>query len=306
MKNHSLNTKGLSMSQAQSISNLCNQACRDIDAKLGNFNNASKSLTIGTETYIETPGNPISSDLVELLTTKSALHAAQAFLMENIRAKDELLDESRTKRFIYNVLPPTSPELKYVEPYDDVTEEWAKLQLSKTEYAEFLEAEAFAAHFGRFIHKGGKLDKLRVELPNIKTLEWIEVEDGKKTPMKVQVHHTIDQLGGLHETLAAIHRKYEQRVNYYKAKIKNLVTTENARLAREYANALGEINKQNEELLTKYESERKLWGDSRQQAAAEFEEMRQQEIAQIAALRIEVAEQFKPVIDKYLAQLDTK
>ena len=53
MKN-SLSSKGLSMSQAQSISNLCNQRSKEITNKLGDINNISKHLTIGEDTYVET------------------------------------------------------------------------------------------------------------------------------------------------------------------------------------------------------------------------------------------------------------
>ena len=43
MKN-SLASKGLSMSQAQSISNLCNQRASDISALLNNINNVEKKF----------------------------------------------------------------------------------------------------------------------------------------------------------------------------------------------------------------------------------------------------------------------
>lgn len=39
MKANSLSPKGLSMVQAQSISNLCNQAAATIEAQLSNINN---------------------------------------------------------------------------------------------------------------------------------------------------------------------------------------------------------------------------------------------------------------------------
>ena len=42
MKKHSLSTKGLSLSQAQSISNLCNQRATDISGELNGINNVEK------------------------------------------------------------------------------------------------------------------------------------------------------------------------------------------------------------------------------------------------------------------------
>jgi hypothetical protein len=306
MKN-SLASTGLSLSQAQSISNLCNQACRDIDAKLSNLNNASKELTLDGETYIETQGHPITTDVPHMLKDKAAYHATQAFLMENIKAKDSLLKEIRNEEFDIETLKtpfPKQPDYMHVDVIDEVDEEWGWKQLSASEYNEYLEAEAYAAHFGQFIHRGGKLDNLRKELPTLKTLEWITVEDGKKTPLKVTIHHEIDQLGQLHEELAGIHRSFEQRVNYYKAKVKNLVTQENARIAKENAHLHSVANEHNAVLRQEYSNKMDGFHAERRQAEMLFEENRQNRIQKTAALRIKVDERFKPIVDYFLNQLD--
>ena len=306
MKNHSLAPKGLSLSQAQSVSNLCMQATRDISSKLSNINNVTKELTIDGKVYIETQGNPIPQNLEGLLEEKASLHATQAFLMENIRAKDDLIKEIKNRRFEYNVEAPEYPDTEELPNYyeTEVDEDWGWAQLTKAEYSEFLEAEAYASHFGQFIHKGGKLDTLRSQLPTIKTLEWMEVETGKKTPLTVTVHHTIDQLGEIHESLAAIHRTHEQKVNYYKAKVKNLVTTENARLAKQIADEVSAINERNDKLLTQYHTAREMYQAEKRKVNVEFEEARQKEIAEVAALRIEVDPRFKPTVDFFLSRLD--
>jgi hypothetical protein len=306
MKKHSLSTKGLSLSQAQSISNLCHQACRDIDAKLVNINNAGKVLKIDGVEYVETQSHPITGDIPRMLSDKSAFHATQAFLMENIKAKQELLEKLQHDEFSYGdfeMKSPEYPDLEEFEPTSLVGESWGWMQLSTSEYNEYLEAEAFASHFGQFIHKGGKLDVLRRELPTLKTLEWMVIEDGKKTPLQVNIHHSIDQLGQLHEELSTIHRAYEQRVNYFKAKVKNLVTQENARISRENADRQAEINKINDDLITAYEKQREQYTAAFKQARMEFEEQRQKDIQKAANLRILVDERFKPVIDRFLENL---
>lgn len=308
MKKHSLSTKGLSLSQAQSISNLCNQASRNIEAKISVINNSTRSLTVDSNLYIETPGNPIPENIIDLLNEKSRLHAAQAFLMENIKAKEELLFEIKNRRFKWDAPEPEYPKFHSVdedqEDLLEVGEDWGWAQLSSAEYNEYLEAEAFASHVGQFIHRGGKLDRLRTELPNIKTLEWFEVETGKKTPLNVNVHHTIDQLAEIHDQLAAIHRQHEQRVNYFKAKVKNLVTEEQARRAR----ALADLMSQHEELNSKLRNDYRVlfdaWNAERSKASMEFEEARQKEISETAALRIAVDPRFKAVIDTFMNQLE--
>lgn len=300
MRKNSLASKGLSMSQAQSISNLCNQRSRDISFKLRDINNVEKVLKIGEETYIETPGKKMPENVVDLLADKSRLHATQAFLMENIKAKEEILNNLKNTRMEFDIEIPKCGELQSAEIDDSVNEDWAWSQLSVSEYNEYLEAEAYASHVGQFIHKGGKLDNLRSELPTLKTLEWIEVESGKKTPLKVSVHHTAEELGDLHEQLAGVHRAHEQRVNYFKAKVKNLVTSENARIAKENAVREASVNETNQKVISDYSKAKEEWQANYRQASHLFEEDRQNEIKKTAALRIAIDPRFQAVIDMFL------
>ena len=302
MKN-SLSSKGLSMSQAQSISNLCNQRAREIATQLDNINNVSKELVIGTETYVETNGNPIPENVIELLTSKARYSATQAFLMENIKAKDELINDIKSERFVYDVEQPVRPTTISKNLPMEVDEDFGWDTLTTSEYNEFLEAEAYASHIGQFIHKGGRLDRLRAELPTIKTLEFMEIEVGKKTPLKVSVHHTPAQLLTIHEELAALHRGYEQKVNYFKSKIKNAVTSENARIQKERGNIQGEVNQQNSDLANAYKLAYEQWSADQYKAQHEFEEKRQGRIQDAVNLKIEVAERFQPVIDMFLNKL---
>lgn len=302
MKN-SLSSKGLSMSQAQSISNLCNQRAKEISNKLADVNNVSKTLVINSETYTETQGNPMPANVVELLTEKARLSATQAFLMENIKAKDELITSIQRDQFKYDVESPQRSKTEVRVIPSPVDETWGWDQLTTAEYNEYLEAEAYASHIGQFIHKGGKLDKLRAELPAIKTLEFMEIEVGKKTPMKVSVHHTSEQLLELHEQLAALHREYEQKVNYFKAKVKNSVTTENARIAKERADIQAEVNEINSKQDVEYKNAYDKWASEYRKASEEFEENRQKRIQEAANLKINVAERFQPVVDMFLKQL---
>ena len=299
---HSLATTGLSLSQAQSISNLCNQRVREIDNKLSVVNNASKQVTIDGVNYQETQPNPMPANVVDLLTEKARLSSAQAFLMENMRAKEDLLVSTRKQKFEFeNIKPfPTRQSMELVSELEEVDESWGWNQLTTAEYNEYLEAEAYAAHIGQFIHNRGKLDQLRKELPNIKTLEWLEVETGKKTPVRVITHHSADELLQLHEELAALHRGYEQRVNYFKAKVKNLVTAENARIARVNGEEQARVNAVNQKIMAEYEAEQKIWFDAEKQAKFEFQQVIEEQIKEIAAYRIQVPARFQPVVDMFI------
>jgi hypothetical protein len=304
MKKHSLSTTGLSLSQATSISNLCFQKAQDIANQISIINNAEKTLQIGGLTYIETTGNRIPVNVVELILEKGKLHATQAFLMENIKAKDNLLKDLKTKSFINTLDYPIAPEFQTFTPKSLVDESWGWEQLTVSENNEFLEAEAYAAHIGQFIHKGEKLDILRKELSTIKTLEWIIVDDGKKTPLQVVLHHTPEQLLEVHNTLAAMHRKFEQRVNYFKAKVKNLVTEENARISRENGEQAAAINSSNQILRSQYGILVAEYEANTLKLKQDFEKLRQEEIQAASQLRIVIDTRFQTVIDSYLKQLE--
>lgn len=308
MGKNCLSSKGLSISQAQSISNLCHQRSREISIRLDNCNNFSKSVEIDGKKYLETPGNPLPSqeEVVSLLTEKSRLHATQAFLMENIKAKDSLIKSIKSEEFNYSETEerPSREDLEEFSPEEMVDESWGWDQLTTSEYNKFLEAEAFASHIGQFIHKGGALDKLRLDLPNTKPLQWMEIESGKKTPVVLDIHHKSEDLLSLHEHLSSLHRKYEQEVNYFKAKVKNLVTKKNSEISSSNSQGQMEVNKRNEEILENYQKEIKEWNGKAVKASHDFEKERQKRISEASEMRIEVDPRFQETIDLFLKTLE--
>lgn len=302
MRKNSLASKGLSLSQAQSISNMCFQRAQEIDRSLNAVNNISKSITLDGNTLPIVEGNPLPApeQVVSMLIEKSKLHAAQAFLMENINAKTAMLTTLRNADCEFDVPMPKRSSITDLVVLENVSEFWGWEQLTVSELNEFYEAEAFAAHIHQFINKSGKLTSLRNELPNIQKLEWFEVETGKKSPVIVNVHHDANDLLVLHEELAELHRTYEQRVNYFKAKVKNLVTAENARIAKLNADAVTEYNKVKAERDSAYEKEYNEWVSQRAQAMNDFEITRQQQIAEVSKYRIAVDARFQEVIDLFM------
>lgn len=295
-----LSKTGLSLSQAQSISNLCFQRANDITAQLSVVNNASKVFDHNGTPYVETRGNKLPENVFELLMEKSELHACQAFLMEHIKLKDKLIRDIKSETFVNQNEPPKPPTLKIFDEVKLVDESWGWNNLSNTEMNDFLNAESFAAHIGQFIHKHGILDSLRQELPKIKTLEFIELKTGEKTPLLVQIHHTQEELLKIHNSLAEQHRTYEQKVNYYKSKVKNLVTEENARIAKENGTNLAEIIAHNAKLQNAYLAELNAHHETEKELKQAFELNRQNKIREAASLRIEVDPIFQKTINKYM------
>lgn len=296
-----LATKGLSMSQAQSISNLCNQNAQEIAREIESYNNCSKMISISGQSYLLQEGIVIAEDILDKLKTKGDLHATQAFLMEAIKSKESEI--GRIRNLTPNISHLTQPVRVYAPDYEieyNVEESWGWSQLTDSEYSKYLQEEALASHLGQFIHKNGKLSELRRELPNISTLEWFEVEDGKKTPVKVTKHHHPSSLMELHEEVAELHRKHEQSVNFYKAKVKNLVSDENARIQKENANKAAEFLKLEKELNQNYQLEMDAYNGEVLRLTMEFNSQRELDIKAAAALRINVDPRFQDVIDLFI------
>lgn len=313
MKKNSLTpNKGLSLSQAQSISNLCNQRAREITAVFIGVNNYGKTVSVTTagttKEHIIQVGKKLPENVVDLLKEKAELHACQAFLMENIKAKHAMLNEAKREQPDYSgIEQPKRPLAELVDVKNkllkEVGEDFGWEQLTATELNEYLEAEAFASHIGQFIHKDGVLDHLRNELPHVPPIEWMTIKDGEKTPVEIKIHHTSEQLLKVHEELAALHRQYEQRVNYFKAKVKNLTTAENARIANVNADLQNEAEAINNRLNSEYDTVFKAYTEKTKSVKAEFEKTRQAKVKEIAAMRIQIDPRFQKTIDTFLKQL---
>jgi len=175
---------------------------------------------------------------------------------------------------------------------------WSKL--TDAEYSEYLQAEAMAAHLGQFIHKNGKLSNLRKELSNMPSIEWFNVEDGKKTPVKITKHHNSHDLLEIHEEIAEQHRQYEQRVNYFKAKVKNLVSDENARIQRENADMAAAFLSLEETLNREYRLAMDAYKGEIMRRTMEFNAQRELDVKAAAALRINVDPRFQNIIDLFM------
>jgi hypothetical protein len=303
MGKYSLSKKGLSLSQAQSVSNLCFQEASEIASRLETINNVSKSLDINGKTYIETQANPIPADLIEAIIRKCTLHATQAFLVENIKAKNDQLFKIKSEKFVYSTPPPERPLYIECATERSLLEEDIWASLSSEEYNSFIRAEAFASHIGQFIHKGSKLDSLRKELPNLKTLEWITIEDGRKSPLEVTIHHTPEDLLKIHNALATLHREYEQTANYYKAKVKNLLTLKNAEIAERNSARLAETKTKNDLINNKFNDAYREYQQQFLIESSKFEEERNKRIQEVSALRIKIDPIFQDTINEFLKNL---
>ncbi len=275
---NSLSAKGLSMSEAQSISNICNQKALDISNTISVINNFERIIKVDGETYVETEGNPIPHNIVELITNKARYHATQAFLMENVKAKDAMIEALKKEVFHYDVPSPSMGDTEKANLLPEVTHDWARAQLTLDEVNDYLSNEAQAAHIGQFIHNRSKLDSLRKELPTLSKLDWVTVKEGEKTPVVIKAHHTQEELTAFYEEFSALHRDAESKVNWIKAKMNNLITAENARIAEVNAAEIERVNLLNQATRQVYADASTKWRDDYKKASTEFEAIRNKKI----------------------------
>jgi hypothetical protein len=303
---HSLAKNGLSLSQAQSVSNLCNQTALEIERKLKSFSNFTKVIKLDKDTDLtQSVAVPVPSDIKEILLEKSKLHAVQAFLMENIKMKDHMLELARNEQFINPIEDerPNNPQYTYPETLSLVGEEYGWSQLTESEYQEYLEEEACASHIGQFFHRYGILDELRKELTSTELLQWKEINVGVKSPIILTPGHTPEDLMGIYATLSAEHRKHEQRVNYFKAKVKNIISDRNAEINSLNAIEETKSNSENEVMRTEFKNKVADFISRTKTLSNEFEQKKELFVKEISQLRIAIPERFKPTIDSFINTL---
>ena len=306
MKPHSLSKTGLSMSQAQSISNSCNQAAIEINRTLDSINNYSSQIDMNGKKYNLQDSFEIKSreKLFALIERKGKLHATQAFLMENIKAKETLLQEKKKEQAdISSIEKPVKPVMIEVDVEPLVDEDWAWEQLTTAEYNDYLYVEALAAHIGQFIHKDGKLSRLRAELPTIKGVTFTEkhVPGGFQSfPIINIIHHTSEDLLETHNLFATKHREYEQKVNYYKAIVHNMITIENTDRNTRAAGIIDDVQTKNSMLQLQWQKDVQEYAAKVDKLKQEFEAKRNSELKEIAHLRISVPGKFKDIIDEFM------
>ena len=302
MKVNSLSSTGLSISQASTISNLANQKAKEIERKINSVNNYSSVIEIAGTSHTMVKGEKMPENIFELLQEKGKLHGLQAFLMENIKAKDELLKQVKQESFVFRLEAPERKQIEHPILLKEVGEEYGWSKISKEEIEEFYEKEALVSHLGQFIHKGGKLDTLRSELPNIQELTWFEVEKDKKTPVVIKKHHTAEELLELHEKIVQLHKINSSRVNYIKAKVKNLTTERNIEISKENEILLKEYNKLYEEEGNRYKEEVDKYTREYNIAFEKFSKEKNERLKEIAKYKISIPERFKTIIDEFFVE----
>jgi len=213
-KNPYFNVSGLTFSEA-------NYVCERIKERLKPIQDLVSSIETHTSSI---DGEPLDTftkvdDIGGKLNEIGSLYAISAYLRTAIKEKENRLEIVNKK--LNEVLVKAEQEVKPID-YEllnqlrDVTIEDYLKTLSLEDMVCYKEAEAKAAHIGKYIHN---FDEVRNQLNKKELITFKEVGEQvfkiKNTPL-----YELSELQQLQEQLLAEHREYESEVNFYKAQFR--------------------------------------------------------------------------------------
>ena len=233
-------TSGLTSSEA-------NYVCERIKERLKPIQDLVNTIETHTSSI---DGDPLDNfvkvdDIGGKLTEIGSLYAISAYLRTAIKEKESRLDVLTKK--LTNVQIEVEKE---VEPIDyehlnrlkEVTIEDYLKTLSLEEVVRYKEAEAKAAHIGKYIHN---FDEVRTNLTKKELITLKQVGEQvfkiKNVPL-----YDLAELQKLQEQLLAQHREVESEVNFYKAQFRTFQN--NAQL--QYEQELQKLQQERQKKVT--------------------------------------------------------
>ncbi|WP_454980957.1 hypothetical protein [Capnocytophaga haemolytica] len=213
-KNPYFNLSGLTSSEA-------NYICERIKERLKPIQEQVSAIETHTSAI---EGEPLDNfKRVENIGGKleeiGSLYAISAYLRTAIKEKDARLEE--VSKQLRELPQKAEQEIKPIDyealaKMNEVTIDDYLQTLSLKDAVQYKEAEAKAAHIGKYIHN---FDEIRQKLTKQELITFKQVGEQvmkvKHTPL-----YNINDLQSLQETLLSEHRQYESEVNFYKSKFR--------------------------------------------------------------------------------------
>ena len=239
-KNPYFNASGLTSSEA-------NYVCERIKERLKPIQDLVNTIETHTSSI---DGEPLDNfekveDIGGKLTEIGSLYAISAYLRTAIKEKEARLDVLTKK--LTNIQLEAEAEVKPID-YEqlnrlrEVTIEDYLKTLSLEEVVRYKEAEAKAAHIGKYIHN---FDEVRTNLTKKELITLKQVGEQvfkiKNVPL-----YDLAELQELQEQLLAQHREVESEVNFYKAQFRTFQN--NAQL--QYEQELQKLQQERQKKVT--------------------------------------------------------
>ena len=274
-----LDTKGLTTAEANYTANIIKELCERIS-------NEIKQLTLfkGTLNFQgkQTEYNKVYKveNLEEKCLEEGNLYALSAWLREAIKSKEALLRQVENDNFDISLLN----EVNYGKATSLLTEDEVKYSLLINELAEYLAYEAKAAHIGKKVHPNGIFEQW---FNMIKNTPKVQINEINKDYI-VEFDQVVDEkdLYQVYFTLQKEYREAEQKVNYYKAKVKNLLNEKNQ-----------EINQKNRALQDKLSQDLEIQNSKNLALQAEINNLRGQKLKEVSELKIIIPNELQKTLD---------
>jgi len=274
-----LDTKGLTTAEANYTANIVKELCERISNDIkqlslfkGTLNFQGKQAEYNKVHKVE--------NLEEKCLEEGNLYALSAWLREAIKAKEALLKQVENDNFDISLLN----EVNYGKSTSLLTEDEVKYSLPINELAEYLAYEAKAAHIGKKVHPNGIFEQWFNEIKNTPKVQITEINKD----YIVEFDQVVDEkdLYQIYLTLQKEYREAEQKVNYYKAKVKNLLNEKNQ-----------EINQKNRALQDKLSQDLEIQNSKNLALQAEINNLRGQKLKEVSELKIIIPNELQKTLE---------
>lgn len=274
-----LSKNGLTSSEANHITNVTKELVKDLE--IGKFPLSTASVVQDNGKELPLDENVKNENWIVDIQRAGELFALSAWLKTAIKYKENLLDTIDRARFIPEV---EEPELEKAPSTPKTDFEDYLNQLNTKDRAEYLSAEAKAAHIGKFIHN---FDAIRQASENFSPTSFMRLNgSGETVTVVAERLYSKQELSDGFFTLQKEHRAAEQVVNLYKSRHKEW----QKETLQDHNSELKSIASRNVDKQLAYNKEVDA-------ARLDFENSGKEQKKEISALKIIVPESLQDTLD---------
>jgi hypothetical protein len=310
--------KGVTASEADHKSNMIKERAEAIEAEFGNTAAYTAIMTFEGDEKVNLD-KFVTIKVEELALKQGEMYALSSWLREAVKAKNAMLtfiqglpvqkftledEKEEVPKFTME-----HPPVKYPTNFPPVTEDDVIGTFTVAERAEYLSLNSHASHLGKKLHHVGKITSIRRDLQKGTITDFKELPNGngmktyivKKTPL-----YNLEEFNKVFFDLQEKHRSFEQRLNYYKARIANEVTDGNAKIKQIYANEARALQLEYAEAIRPYNDAHKQYSADMLEYNTLLEKRRLELIKHISGLKIVIPEKLQHIIDETAAKKEEK
>lgn len=273
-----LGKEGLTSTSANFYANIAQEIIQAAQERLNNVKFFQVSVaSLDSEQKLMSVGQNSLDFIKQDLEKIATMNSFCAWIREAIKAKDNLLDEVDNTLFDEWAekngapKPPTFPPAIVTISESDIIESWDDTKRNK-----YLQLEAFAATYGKFIHPKGIFSNARKEVHTISNCPICTEGSGRDLVLYYrQPTINVENVDNLFMELQDIYRSYEQKLNLLKTEIKEELNKSLNTQEQEYREGIANYNA----AYDKYASELN-------ELRSRFNSWKTTEHERIAALRI--------------------